>query len=489
MRRARTGSLLLLAAVLAPRAAAADGGFFITEVESQTVVEGSQAEAASLGLVSSSGQRGVLWQRADGCWDLYIDPGTVALEGAAWIVPVPVVPEVAAADAAFVDELDAATTPVFVTQERTIVTQYRVYSEGGGGWGCMGAAVLSDGDRTVEGSEIEEGEEQGSAPDPSVTLWGSGRLGSLDYEIVSAAEATELEGWLEDNGYVVPDTIRPAVEHYVADGYVFFAARVVRDPDGPIQVPVVRFGLCDASPSYPVRLSAVSVAESLRFTLWVVTPPRAAALTPTGRGWQRVSEGLPDLRYDQGCDYDYDYYCEPIGVWPPPELADVYDSRLAEIFAVDGGRGLAVQYAMSVTADSVERRAGLLGEAARSLALSGPRAGWSPELREIVEVGHLVVRYVGDIPVRAMSSDVLLVPGEVGVESGVYTREITYRESTTVHGRPEEEAAETEPAFDGLQCRAATGPSRLGRLLPLLLVGLVALTLAARRAGRARSGP
>lgn len=224
-----------------PRAAFGDGGVFITEV-----AEVTQESAASEGLVSSNGQRAAFVQWSPGAdWELYVEPGTLRAAGAAWVLPLPVVPEVSAASAAFIDELDAATLPVI-----TETVRYEVETSG---WGC---GIEGD---TTEESGVETSE---AAAVPPVTVWGAGRLGDAGYEILSALDPGSLEEWLATHGYVVPDGLGERARPYVEDGYVFVAVHLVRADGAPEHLPTFRFRLPGRETiEYPLRLTALSVGH------------------------------------------------------------------------------------------------------------------------------------------------------------------------------------------------------------------------------------
>jgi hypothetical protein len=380
-------TVVVLLLALGPSSVRADGGFFI-----DTTATTTQSEAASEGLLSSSGQRAVLWQSSVQCWDLYVEPGTVELANAAWVMPLPVVPEISEASADFIDQLDAATTPVFSTTR-----EYLRVTEGGDGGGCGCAGGDSAGGAAP-------GEQLTGSEAPAVRVWGQGHLGDLAYEVVSTEEATALQAWLTDHDYVVPDTLADSVAPYVSDGYYFFVAQVAREADAATAVSVIRFHLCDeTSLFYPLRLSAYSVAESLDFTLWFVDPN--AYVAPTNCSWEAPGEFYEQYTtfYDES---DYEQHREELD----RPFAELYAARIDEILQTESGRSLAVQYAGQIDAGDLAMRLGLLADSGVSPPLGSDRGGWSSELASIIDDGLVVTRLVGAFPAAAMDEDLWFRP-------------------------------------------------------------------------------
>ncbi len=253
--------LLLTSCCLLPVSAVADGGLFIHTVSSQT----TQTEAVNASQLSSDGQRAFFLQR-DGGWDLYLQPGKMAVAGAAWVLPVPVElgeEDVAEAPAVLMDQLEFATSPLFeIAIEESLYCPERFVSSG--------CDVKSGGTSLADGSSGKTVNENGVRPPPAVTRWGEGTVAGWDYVIVDAADAGELVAWLDDNGYAGPDGLLERVKPYVDKGWRFFCGKFSREGDAPDRLPLVRFRLNGLeSPVFPMLLTPMSTLSSWRFELFI----------------------------------------------------------------------------------------------------------------------------------------------------------------------------------------------------------------------------
>jgi hypothetical protein len=165
----------------------------------------------------------------------------------AWVVPLPGVPlEVDQPQEHFFEDLDVYTAPMI--EQRACVTPCA--TKGG-----MDAFML--------GPEV--------AP-PKVTLWSSGTLGELEWQVLSAQDSQALTAWLVDQGFQLPTALRPLIDSYLADGFVFFAAKLASGVTQPAAVPPVRFSFNRSNTPllYPIRISAFNRTKPLDTTLWVV---------------------------------------------------------------------------------------------------------------------------------------------------------------------------------------------------------------------------
>ncbi len=265
--------LILSAVLLLPPAALADGIAF--------TVAGASLE------VRATEQRAVLWLR-DGEWEIHIQPVFPReAGGAAWVVPFSVRPTVEAGNADFFDQLELITSPVFV----------KVCSEGSEGlfcFGCMGSGGKLGG----------EGDASGTA---RVIVWERGKVGDLDYVILSALSGESLVEWLDAEGYQLPAGAQSLIAGYETEGAYFFAARLAADADPQKPLAPVRFILPGLqTPSYPLRLTALGVTagQELDLTLWVVFPEAdgyqpdshtAARLEVVPKNIEEFDQALEDL--------------------------------------------------------------------------------------------------------------------------------------------------------------------------------------------------
>jgi hypothetical protein len=468
VRRFAAMSGVFLTASLAAGQTLADGGLIVEEVYTEEHPGATQESAALDGSVDSSGQRAVLWLNDDGCWDMYLDPGTIDTAGAAWVLPLPVNPVVEPASPDFIDELDAATLPLLITEHITVVTYYTSSGESDGhGFGCASSATLSGGDFAGE-ETIDDGEDH-EAVEPPVQVWQRGRLGDVGYEVVTSDDPSALEIWLGENGYVVPHDLDEHLAEYVAEDSYFFVARIVNEAEERGHLPVFRFTLCGVdSPSYPMRLSRLSVATELAFTLWMVLPATSPFYAPTNAALGRFEE----------------FYSSELTDWDTvPDFDQLYADRRDELLS--SPRGLAVEFASALTRDAIERRIEVLDGSSSDLPLEPDSSSWTEELGEISTEGLRVMRLSGRFPTNHMTDDIFFEERSVFQEDdGVYTRTVTsYVEEWTSDGEGEEEPAQAIFDDAGGSC-TASGRDTDATTVPMLVLISVALVLLCRRSGR-----
>jgi len=458
-RAASVSSAVLFAtlALAAARPARADGGIVIVEEAHVT-----QQGAAREGLVSSNGQRAafVRWPDSD-AWELYIDPGTLAAEGAAWILPLPVLPEVSAASPAFLEELDAATRPVVID----IVHYIRHEYPGGCSGGCLG------GDGAGGGADSYDDQQEGDAL-PTVVQWGQGRVGGAGYEVLSATDPVELTSWLAKHGYVVPDELAELARPYVEAGSYFVVVRLVRAAGDPERLPTFRFRLAGVDRlEYPLRLTALSMGEALDFTLWVAEPP--AAIPSWYRTCNVEVRGLGDFYQRDG----------QVGA-EQPSLRAQYQTRFEALRR--RRRALVATYAAPVTTADVEYRTGILAAGGSPSPLSAPSEQWAPELRALIEGGLLVHRLEGRFPRDAMTEDVSCGAGrfDVHYDGAIYEREVIVvlgSDDPFPDVRPADSLADVRSSIAAPADTRAPGWLTLALLAGVLALGVV---VARRRSGR-----
>jgi hypothetical protein len=256
-------SLLALAASFAP-SALADGMVFRT-----AVVEGD-VQHVEVGL-----QRGLVWRRFDtDALEVWIEP-VYAWEGddeGAWVIPLPALPQVLEGDPKVLDDLDALTAPTFLSfcwepncnNDCTLA-------------GCPLMGASKSGGTEGGGRPVElDGSEA------AVTVWASGTVGLLDYEVLSATGGQGAVAWLAAHGYAVGEGAAEALAALDTEGLFFFVARVAAPQEAGQSLAPVRFVFApDVLPFYPVRLTAAALpAEThLDVTLWLLSDVRLLPAT------------------------------------------------------------------------------------------------------------------------------------------------------------------------------------------------------------------
>jgi hypothetical protein len=317
--------------------------------------------------VRATAQRAVLWHR-QGVWELHLQPVFEREAGAAaWVVPFPVLPSVSAGDPDFLDQLEVATSPVFM----------RVCRESSAS--CLGCGAADMGGGALLG---------GGA---SVRVWERGTLGALEYVVLSAGDGDDLVAWLQAEGFEVPAAAAGPLAELTAEGSFFFAARLGAGADPAVPLLPVRFSLPGLEPpSYPLRLTAVGVpaGHSLDLTLWLIFPGDEA-WAPHGRAVLRPPLELADRA---GLEAALD----ALFAGSPEGLALLFGGCLADVGAFEG--------------QACDWMVGCLEYEA--LGLSRP-AAWAPEF-EALRTAY-VARYQARLGPAGLASDLRfrsLPPGE-----------------------------------------------------------------------------
>lgn len=94
---------------------------------------------------------------------------------------------------------------------------------------------------------------------PGVTASDPQRVGNYEVVVLEARDAGALGKWLEGNGLsAVPAAGVPVVADYVARGWVFVAARLVREGSGPAAPHPICVVFPSEKPVYPMRLTALA---------------------------------------------------------------------------------------------------------------------------------------------------------------------------------------------------------------------------------------
>jgi len=231
-------SLLVLAALSAvtvlalPRDAEACGGCFVP-TETNTVVTDHRM------ILSVSTTQTTLYDqiRYQG------DPASFA-----WVLPITKEVEVGlSADVVFA-ALDAMTAVQVFPPPRNCPPPPNCNARSDGNFGASaGAAPPSDG--------VNVNKRETVGPYETVQL--------------SATDAAALDRWLTNNGFTVPDDVKPVVAQYVAEHFDFLAMKLVPGASVKSMRPV-RVTTKGASAVLPLRMVAAGTGPVVGISLWVV---------------------------------------------------------------------------------------------------------------------------------------------------------------------------------------------------------------------------
>ncbi len=424
-------ALCVLLEMTAPPARACGGLFAKSD-------EATQDVAVSQGLLSSNGLRSALVQ-VEGGWDLFVQPGHMSVTSAAWVLPVPVAvgkDDVEIVPPDFLDQLEAATSPLFVAARN--MSMFCPAQHLGEGGGC-GEEDIATGDRTVEWTETQSltyllGADSESAEDP---LYGLTPSIEAEFDVLEAASGTDLTDWLSENGFEAPDGLAKDADAYVKSGHRFVVARLAHSQQSTTAIPVIRVHLAGLeNPAFPLALSRFSIPPHLEgdcdafeeFHLYV------AASGP----WHSITAGfqpheIPGGALDASEVAPYGaVLVEMLAMMVESYRFDFYDWASRGTTSVLG----ALVFDSPLTEEDVARRLRSLVSDPLTKVADQPDK-WSPTLTALLSGSAHVTRFQGlnevclpydDLPVGP--PDVLLASGEgeVANEPGIY--ETRWDEST-----------------------------------------------------------
>lgn len=231
------------AATLLSDSADACGGCFVPPSEN-TVVTGHRM------VLSISKTQAVLWDQIQYSGD----PSEFS-----WVLPVKKGAFVEVANDAFFDVLETGTVTTVQAPPEGCAPP-----NGGGGIGC-GAQDFASSAR-----------DEGGGYNGGVQVLHEGTVGPYDTVTLSAENPNALTEWLEDNGYDLPDDIKPTVDAYVEEGFDFIALKL-QPNQGTSAMKPVRVITPGSGFTLPLRMVAAGVGDSVDIVLYVIGEGRYEA--------------------------------------------------------------------------------------------------------------------------------------------------------------------------------------------------------------------
>jgi hypothetical protein len=120
--------------------------------------------------------------------------------------------------------------------------------------------------------------EEGERPDAKVKVLEAGVVGSLDYKIILAEEASALFDWLKENGYVYSGD-EATLDFYVKKKWVFTVMKIdpkqmKKNEDGSYlgEVTPTRFTFASETCVYPLKITQISVKDRTDALFYVQSP-------------------------------------------------------------------------------------------------------------------------------------------------------------------------------------------------------------------------
>jgi hypothetical protein len=106
-----------------------------------------------------------------------------------------------------------------------------------------------------------------------VTVLSQAQVGPYETVQLSSTDGSALTNWLTSNGYSIPASDQPALDHYVSEGMDFLALKLVPGAGVNAMQPV-RVTIPGAYPVLPLRMVSVGTGSTTGITLWIVADGR-----------------------------------------------------------------------------------------------------------------------------------------------------------------------------------------------------------------------
>jgi hypothetical protein len=414
---------------------------FLLTVHDEAFADGAYFPPVATGEqvpVDMDSQMAIIVLPAEGDWDLYLRAhysGAPAAFG--WVIPFPARPVVDTqpVDENFFRDMDELTATVFYKDNCYEDCEHQ-------GFGCAPGGMAAEGG---VGDNVDIGK---------VTVWESGKIGIMDYVVLSSSDGEDLTAWLEEQDFVISPAAGPLIEALASEGSYFFAARIDSTLETVRDIAPVHFTIpSSVPPYYPMRLTAASASERVKFYLWVVD--RA------GRSW--VPSSYPSM-YIAGRGSSGDVLSR-----------EQHDAAMEEILGSGDGDTFIIQYSSKST-----QRHDYYSFHGHDVCSGGTSCAFqaeSDEMRALIgsaptydPVGNLgVTKLYAEIPPARLTRDVQLRAASTGELAHVVN---WYWEACAVTIREE--------------CTCAVSPGRgmSGAALSCLaLLAALALALARRNRG------
>ncbi|GDX79250.1 hypothetical protein LBMAG42_10610 [Deltaproteobacteria bacterium] len=173
----------------------------------------------------------------------------------AWVVPVPVEPELFVSNDAMFTQLANNTIPT-----------YTLLSDATGGSLSLGCALPES---SMDTAMVMAGEDSNG-----VNVVSEETVGPYETVVLQATDADVLVQWLQDQGYSLPDGLSTTLEPYIADQQYFVALKLASGKSAGDMTPLgLRYPATAAS--IPIQLTAVAAIEDLPIEVFVLGPSRA----------------------------------------------------------------------------------------------------------------------------------------------------------------------------------------------------------------------
>lgn len=198
----------------------------------------------------------------------------------AWVLPVASRPEITLGSATAFQRLDQRTQPTFNLNWESQNAQCNWWSI------YPPFAAAEDADANGGGGR-------------GVTVVAEKEVGPFQTVVLDSTNTDDLIAWLDDNDYDQPPETRPLIDHYVRQGMMFVAVRLLKDePTGAIQPITLSFA--EPNPCVPLVLTQVAASPDMPVQLYLASEQRVVP-----NNWMHVVLNQKKIDWlNAGSNYD-----------------------------------------------------------------------------------------------------------------------------------------------------------------------------------------
>lgn len=184
-------------------------------------------------------------------------------------------------------------------------------------------------------SSFDTGGYVGDAADDSVTVEAAFTEAEYDIVVLSAEESSGLLGWLDANGYALPEGGEPMVQSYIDSGSYFLAAKVRLDalPPGRAWLSPLQIAYDAATLSLPIRIGTIASTGEQDMIVTVLADANAG---------EAAIANYPEVPVEDECMWRSDEH---------PTFGDYYASQLDAV-TEQAGAGWFVEYSWDLVSTS-----------------------------------------------------------------------------------------------------------------------------------------
>ncbi len=187
----------------------------------------------------------------------------------AWLLPMPSVPDLELSNGLLFGLIDQQSAPQFRDETVNICPQQKYYCQTHDP--CYEDELDADeGFFADAGLAFDDSESTDEAPGraPAVEVLARQQIGSYDTITFAADEADAAIDWLNDNGFIVNETMSPYMQPYLDMEMVFIASRLVPGADLD-EIRPLRLTYEAQAPSIPLQLTAIAAEPHMTVTAFI----------------------------------------------------------------------------------------------------------------------------------------------------------------------------------------------------------------------------